>query len=248
MYHSISREADRFCMSPKAFRDQIDFIRNSYPIIKLRHIREALQDGGDSARKVVITFDDAYTDFHGWAFPVLASWGVPSTVFVPSGFIGRCNEWDLADRGCPKRPVMAETQLRALHETGLVDFGSHTVDHVRMAGLEISEMRRQAVASKRTLEDLLGEPITMFAYPYGQLGDFSRRTTQLLAQAGYEIAVTTHWGTRSSARRLLRLGRICFQEEDDEQTIKAKIDGDYDWIALKERVGFALRAMRGVIL
>src|SRR5438445_13526253 len=66
VYHSVCRQGDRFAISPAAFRRQIDYIRNSYSIIRLGGIKEGLQESGDSGRRVVITFDDAYTDFHDW--------------------------------------------------------------------------------------------------------------------------------------------------------------------------------------
>jgi hypothetical protein len=114
-----------------------------------------------------------------------------------------------------------------------------------MRGLADDDMRQQAVASRRCLEDLLHRPVTMFSYPYGQRCNYSSRTERVLSEAGYDIAVTTSWGTRNSAAQLLRLRRIWLRAEDTTSTIQAKVEGRYDWIGLKEWTAFALRSALG---
>ena len=86
----------------------------------------------------------------------------------------------------------------------------------------------------------------MFAYPYGQLGDFSLVSERVLMDAGYRVAVTTHWGTRNTWRNRMRLRRISFQETDTIDRVRAKIDGWYEWIAVKERLGHLRRRLTGV--
>lgn len=247
MYHSISNVVDQYTISLSSFYRQIEFIRSNYSVIRLREIENAMTNDSNS-RQVIITFDDAYRDFVECACPVLEKFSVPSTVFVPTGFMGGYDEWNCSHTESYRRWVMDGPQLQELRKTGLVDFGSHTIDHNRMTGLQPDEMIRQAVVSKRTLEDLLGTAIMMFSYPYGQLDDFSALTARVLSQTGYKIAVTTHWGTRNSLRDLLGLRRIFLRETDGDATVRAKIDGLYDWVALKEQVGFRVRSLRRALL
>jgi peptidoglycan/xylan/chitin deacetylase (PgdA/CDA1 family) len=114
-----------------------------------------------------------------------------------------------------------------------------------MRHLSPHEIRRQAVESKDQLEGLLGVRIGMFAYPYGQLDDVSKLTKRILYEAGYEIAVSTRWGTLQSSNELLELRRIFFNEEDNLEDLRAKVEGRYDWFALKERIGYMLRLAKG---
>lgn len=240
-YHSINPEPGLYAISPGAFARQVRFLQRTYQLIRLKDIKNALRDDGASECKVVLTVDDAYQDFYQFALPVLVDTSIPVTVFVPTGYIGDYNRWDLGAGGA-RRALMTEADLLSAWDTGLVDLGSHSVDHVRMSQLDSSEMRWQAVESKQRLEQMLrGEPLTMFSYPYGQLDDFSAATTRTLSDAGYQIAVTSHWGTCNSESNVLTLHRICFAETDDPKTLRAKIAGRYDWIAAKERMGFWLR-------
>lgn len=244
MYHSISNVPDNYTISPDAFCRQIQFIRENFSVLRLHEVENALKSDCYLSRQVSITFDDGYEDFLEWAYPVLETFDVPATVFVPTGFIGAFNTWDFPYSKVQKRRLMNRSELQEVHKRGLVDFGSHSVDHVHMTHLQEDEMVRQAAESKRTLEDLLATRVTMFAYPYGQLDDVSELTSRILAETGYKIAVTAHWGTRNSTKDLLRLRRIHFRETDSDATIKAKIEGLYDWIALKEQAGVRIRDLR----
>ena len=244
VYHSIMNVSDICTISPSAFYRQIDFIRSNFSIIRLNEIKEAMVDQ-EFSRKVVVTFDDAFSDFYESACPLLDKFKIPSTVFVPTGFIGGFNDWDFPFNKCQKKSVMNANQLQELHKTKLVDFGSHTIDHLRMSKLHVKEMRHQVAGSKSTLDDLLSTSVTMFAYPYGRLRDFSPLTTRILSEEGYEIGVTAHWGTRNSIRDILCLRRIYLRETDSESTIRSKIEGHFDRIPwLKEKVIFGMRALR----
>jgi peptidoglycan/xylan/chitin deacetylase (PgdA/CDA1 family) len=196
---------------------------------------------------IVLTFDDAFTDFADVAYPILAEHSLPVTVFVPTGLLGQTNEWDRADSSISIKRIMTAAQIRGLSSEQSIDWGSHTVDHVSMRQLSVSDMRHQAHASRLDLEDIVGRAVSLFSYPYGQRGNVSLRAEAILAHSGYRIAVTTFWGTRNSHRRLLRLRRIWLDEHDSLATVRHKIDGRYDWMALKEAAGFGLRSLSGLL-
>lgn len=236
MYHSVSPEPGAYTVSPPAFLQQIKFIKENYPVVRLAEIDTLLLDSSDEKRRVVVTFDDGYVDFLEFAYPVLKQFAVPCTMSIPTRFIGGWNEWDLIqNRGTAKR-LMSGSDLLKLAKEGLVDFGSHTVDHVSMRSLTRYEMDRQAVESKRDLERTAQCAVEIFAYPHGQLRDFSSLTTEVLTAAGYKMAVTTRWGTLNSHKDRMTLKRIFFDETDECDDLRAKIEGQYDWFAARERI------------
>lgn len=240
MYHSVSPEADGYSITPAAFRGHLLLLKERYPIVALKDVSDHFT--ADPSIKVVLTFDDAFVDFIEHAYPILAELSMPATLFVPTGFVGGYNLWDLHNKDVIRRRVMDTGAIREVCTGGLVDLGSHTVDHVSMRGLSQSDMRFQANASKEWLEDTFGNRITTFSYPYGQRDHFSARSLKVLAESGYDTAVTTCWGTRNSSRNVLTLRRIFFRENDDSDVVRAKIEGQYDWMALKERAGFLVRS------
>jgi len=243
VYHAISDKPHAYGVTRETFVRHISFIRQNHTFVRLKDIKSAFRKP-NGLRPVIITFDDAYTSFFEKAFPILEQLSIPCTVFVPTGYIGGRNEWDRQPEPLAGTEVMSKEQLRALDSSGWVDIGSHSVDHVRMSQLSIDAMSYQVIASKRCLEELLGHSICAFSYPYGQLDDFSTSTCTILADAGYDIAVTTHWGTLHSTEHLLRLRRISVSESDTFADIKDKLEGQYDWIAMKERVGYIKRCFQ----
>jgi len=243
MYHSVSAATDAYTISPSAFRRQLQVIAGSYRIVRLRDIREHMSKPG--GREVVLTFDDAFGDFHHEAMPILSELSIPCTLFVPTGYIGGWNDWDRPLSGVARKRIMTARDIRDVCATGLVDLGSHTVDHPRMSRLALPQMRDQAMRSKQHLEDSFGVRIDMFSYPYGQRDDFSRLTSTVLAEAGYGVAVTTCWGTRNVPGNLLTLRRISLAEHDPLSSVRRKIDGYYDWIGAKESLAYAWRSRFG---
>ncbi len=243
-YHAIDEPVDPFTVTPKSFELQMRLIRDEYQVVRLRDLPLELGADRPSHRLVALTFDDAFLDFAATAFPILESFQLPSTVFAPTAYVGDCSRWITHDKRFHRRPILSWDQIRCLDRSGLVEFGSHSVDHVRMSGLPAAEMRRQAVESRQVLERVLEKPVRAFAYPYGQPGDFSEETTCCLKEAGYTAAVTTCWGTRNSAQDLLRLRRISLSSGDDARMIRRKIDGAFDWLGWAQKGRSIVRAAR----
>lgn len=246
-YHSISDNKNRYSTPIHIFEKQIAFINERFDVIRLSKIQDVLKESNNKKARVVITFDDGYKDFYENAYPILKELSVPCTLFVPTAFIGKTNEWDRKYSEIPRIYLLDKDELISLQKDGLVDIGSHSKSHVSMRKLPIMEMRKEASESKKELEDLLGLPITMFAYPYGMLQDMSQITSQILSQVGYQIAVTSHWGTWNSLNKILELKRISFKGNESLDNLRAKLEGWYDWIGLKESLGSRLYELRMLV-
>ncbi len=245
IYHSIGEEKlSKYNISLKKFEQQIEIIRDHCEFIPLKSIRDELQKNTqvNTQIKIALTFDDAFQNVFLNAHKILKKYNIPYTIFVPTGFIGKTSEW-MTFAG----KIMTAKELLELKNSDLVDFGSHTVYHENMADLSHQQMYNEIINSKIQLEKLLGEErIEMFAYPFGGLHDFSKRTSNALKENGYKIAVTTRHSVMNSFQQLLTLRRIQFSEDDNVQKILAKINGEYDWYLIKERLTFLFRKIFGI--
>jgi peptidoglycan/xylan/chitin deacetylase (PgdA/CDA1 family) len=98
-----------------------------------------------------------------------------------------------ADR--PSSPLfMNWDQIRELHAMGHT-IGAHTVSHPVMASLSPEEQRMELVRSRRTIEEHLGVPVQLFAYPFGKRRmTFSDVTQRLVAEAGFLGAFANEGG------------------------------------------------------
>ena len=96
-------------------------------------------------------------------------------------------------------------EVRTLAREG-VHIGGLTVHHPKLS-LESTDVASAEIAeSRRVLEGQIGQPVTCFAMP----GGFSdHRTGELLAQAGYQLAVTVEKGANYPDTNRYSLRRIC---------------------------------------
>lgn len=101
-YHKINNSCSdpRLCVTPRHFAEHLEVLRQHAHPIGLEQLSQALMGGNLAARSVVVTFDDGYADNFYEARPLLERYGIPATVFMITGYIGRNREfwWDELDR------------------------------------------------------------------------------------------------------------------------------------------------------
>lgn len=191
MYHQIGpyprpdQHRALFCHIDR-FRAQLRYLkRMGFDVINLTEARQRLFEGKPFQRRsVVITVDDGYDDFRQHAWPALKEEGLSATVYLVSSLLGKTTEW-LKD--WPAQPPLMNAQaIRQLRKEGC-DFGSHAVSHPRLSHLDAAQQRHEIFDSKAALEDVLGEEVPDFCYPYG---DYSLRARDLVQEAGYRTATT----------------------------------------------------------
>jgi peptidoglycan/xylan/chitin deacetylase (PgdA/CDA1 family) len=108
----------------------------------------------------------------------------------------------------PDHLMMRSEQVLALRRAGM-QIGGHTVTHPILAELPADQARAEIGEGKRRLEALLGEPLSLFAYPNGLPDrDFTARTAAMVREAGFEAAFTTAWGAARTGSDLLQLPRF----------------------------------------
>ena len=91
-----------------------------------------------------------------------------------------------------------------------INFGGHTANHVVLPLEDESAMENEIISSKKELERQLNRKTVSFAYPNGE---YNAKIRQIIANAGYKIAVTTEKRINGQGADLLALGRISLCEE-----------------------------------
>jgi peptidoglycan/xylan/chitin deacetylase (PgdA/CDA1 family) len=190
MYHSIggpaqSRKYRRFVVPSRLFAHQLDALlaAGMQTITAGQLVAAARRGNGHDLpdRPVVLTFDDAFVDFESEALPALLERRMVATIFVPTAFIGRRATW-LDNIGEGHRRHLEPSVLRAVHAAG-IECGAHSHSHPQLDRLGSgSELADEVRRPRSTLEDLLNEPVTTFAYPFGF---HSLPVRRAVADAGY---------------------------------------------------------------
>jgi peptidoglycan/xylan/chitin deacetylase (PgdA/CDA1 family) len=192
MYHQIGDFApmaahrSTYCHH-RRFAVQMAYLaRFGYRVLRLQDALACLAGERElPPRAVVLTFDDGYESFYEYAYPQLARYGFPAMVYLISDLIGQPASW-FAQDGRATPPLMDAARIRQLRRAG-IDFGSHGASHVKLAGQDAARLRDEATRSKTVLEELLGEVVEHFCYPYGS---YDLGVLQAVADAGYRSATT----------------------------------------------------------
>jgi peptidoglycan/xylan/chitin deacetylase (PgdA/CDA1 family) len=191
MYHRIAEDGPdslaRWRVPADEFARQLAWLADcGFTTMRLADWHAAwTKDAASVARRVVLTFDDAYRDFVTTAFPMLRRHDFGATMFVPTGFMGGRADWDRAF-GEPA-PLMSWQQLDDLVASG-IEIGAHTITHPRLTELsDEGEIAREIVGSRTVLEARYRQAVHTFAYPYG---DYDERVAKSVTDAGFRVAVT----------------------------------------------------------
>ncbi len=189
MYHYVEYVADqndklRIALNtpPEVLDSEIKTLKDGgYSFINASELADIL-DGIKEAppKPIMLTFDDSYSDFYTYAFPILKKYNAKAVQYVISGWLGH-------------RDHLSEEQVKEIAQSGLVEIGAHTVHHLALAGLG-ETAKEEITKSKLQLEQILNTPVTALAYPYGS---FDINAIQFAKQAGFRTAVSTIPGSET---------------------------------------------------
>jgi len=180
-------------------------------------------------KQIIITFDDGYEDNYTHAFPILKKYGFKAIIYLVSHLT--YNKWDVDNIHNPEKEfyMMNRGQIKEMQEYG-IEFGGHTKTHVKLSRVDLEEARVEILESTEILEELLGEKMISFAYPYGDLND---RVKQIVEEAGYKFGVATDSGSVCFSDDLFQIRRIGIFPNITNFGFKRKIKGNYNFIKVK---------------
>lgn len=116
--------------------------------------------------------------------------------------------WQLADVKLPSDLMMSSEQVQQMRAQGM-QIGAHTVNHPILAKIDLKTAEQEIRSSKEFLEDLLKEPIKLFAYPNGKPGqDYLPEHAQLTQKLGFTASVSTSWGVAKGTSDHFNLPRF----------------------------------------
>lgn len=135
----------------------------------------------DRAGLCALTFDDGFADNLTTLAPLLASDGVPATVFVVSSMLG------VPHPDAPAVRTLTADEVRRLPEHG-IEVGGHAATHVDLTTFDPAEAEANLRRCRAELADVLGAPPVALAYPFGHADAGTRAAA---AAAGFSYACRT---------------------------------------------------------
>lgn len=122
-----------------------------------------------------VSFDDCNTSVYTRAYPFLKLHRIPFTLFITKDLIGKNN-------------FLTAEQIIELAKDPLCTIGSHALHHKMFRYMTDDEAINEIIASRAYLQQLTGQSIDCFAFPYGRLVEVSFKSIKLVSKSGYKFA------------------------------------------------------------
>ena len=119
---------------------------------------------------------------------MLARFEIPGTFYIPAA---------------SRRALMRDSDVRALAQT--FDVGAHTLRHLPLTGLSFCEAAREIGASKDYIQQIIAQPCSVFAAPFGR---FHHRHLEMAEAAGFRGFRTTELMSLKLPRTLRTLAVV----------------------------------------
>ena len=175
---SLRRDRRLLFTPPSDLQRQVRALdRWGYKMVTFGELARRVRDGNGGGL-ASLTFDDGLVDNLTVLAPLLHSAGIPATVFVASGWLGKPHP----DASWTR--VMTDDELRALAATG-VEIGGHSVNHEHLSRLPRPQVENEMRTCRDALEGIIDRAVEVFAYPFG---DANEQTMSACAAAGYRAA------------------------------------------------------------
>jgi peptidoglycan/xylan/chitin deacetylase (PgdA/CDA1 family) len=215
-YHSVPRKYQ------KRFAEQMDIL--------LRHAKPVSSDIkgplGIGVHHAAVVFHDSFVSVCDNALPEIARRRIPTTLFVPTGYLGKRPGWAMEYGHADQDEVVADVdRLRSL-DSKLVAIGSHSVTHSDLRVLSERQAFEEFRGSKLALEAILNRPVDLFAFPYGGWTD---KLVPLAKQAGYSRIFTIEPTLAFSEPGEYITGSCAVAPTDWRLEFTLKMLGAYSW-------------------
>lgn len=173
MYHCVHDEP--YTVNTALFVRPSD-LEAQFKALSEKNIETLFADefGPTSRKSVIFTFDDGYEDNYTYMFPLAKKYNVKVTVYMIGYKID-------------KPGYLSSEQIKEMSDSGLVQFGSHTLDHPSLTGLSEQGIREQFSGTSWLISEITGKPVTTVAYPSGDYNE----TVMDVAREFYQFAYTT---------------------------------------------------------
>jgi peptidoglycan/xylan/chitin deacetylase (PgdA/CDA1 family) len=129
----------------------------------------------ESSKLFYISFDDCNTSVYTKAYPFLIKHKIPFILFIAKDLIGKKN-------------FLTAEQIMTMAKDPLCTIGSHALHHKMFRYMSEEEAQNEFKKSRTYLQQLSGQKVECFAFPYGRLVEVSCTNIKQLEQTDYKFA------------------------------------------------------------
>ncbi len=189
VYHKIGyppkgSKLKELWVTPESFEKHIIWLKkNNYKILGFSELFDYYKNNKPVDDVVLITFDDGYENNYRYAYPILKKYNAKGNIFIVYNTIGEINIWH-NPKTEPWQRMATKEMILEMDKSGVIEFGSHTMNHPRLENIPFEDASWEIKESKKQLENLLQKEIIAFAYPYGN-GAYNRDLRKIVLDTNY---------------------------------------------------------------
>lgn len=219
MYHSVrSAEGRRdptadaaYTISAQQFSDQLDLVMDTgHPVSTVSDLADAAGVGPAAPmheQVVVLTFDDGTASHLETVLHMLWERNIPGEFYINPVNVGR-------------RGFLSWTELRGMASAGM-SIQSHGYSHRYMDEIDDASVVDELLRSRKTIEDRIGQAVTVFAAPGGRINHF---VAALARRVGYKAVCGSRPGQWRPNSRVSIIPRNAVRAGTTEHELRDWID------------------------
>jgi len=99
--------------------------------------------------------------------------------------------------------------------------------------LNAERTRVEVTQCKAMLEDVIGQPVRSFAYPFGKKNiHYTQRSVSVVRESGYSGAAAVAFRSVTSRKsiRIFEVPRFFVTRSDTPSQFRQKVEGHFDWL------------------
>ena len=198
-------------VKPAAFAAQMKTLADAgyHTILPEQLYNYLVFDGPLPEKPIMITFDDTRIDQFTIGAAEMKKYGFKGVFFIMTVAINRPG-------------YMTKEEIKSLSDDGHV-IASHTWDHHMVTKYSSEDWNTQFVKPKAKLEDIIGKPVTDFAYPFGL---WNTAAIPELKKSGHKMAYILST-KRDSIDPLYTIRRIIISGTSSTQGMVKSIESSF---------------------
>lgn len=215
-YHGVPKSnPEDYEVSLKNFSYQMKILSDKgFNVIPLHEAIRRLYDATIEPRTIVITFDDGHESIWENAIPLLKQYSFPSTVFIPTGLVGKVDTFS-GFKGIPRKLADWQT-ISHNQQNNEVSIGGHSITHCNLCNLSKQELEVEINASYEELSNRLGQNNYYFAYPFGLLNESVKNAVENSNYCGALCFGSVLSNSQNTDPYLLKREKILSKTTDSE--------------------------------
>ena len=165
-------------------------------------------------KRVIIAFDDGWLSNYTEIFDYMKAKGLKYNVFLAAGLIGhdeRYLTWDM---------------IRAMHESGICGFGTHTYSHVDLSEITSENYSQEVQKADETFSIELGYSPKDFCYPFGKYSKESNDYLVYYSQYDRIYLSDMRYSYKEKGKYIM--GRNGISNDESISVFKAKLNGYFN--------------------